>query len=111
MRGAGVWAAGAAGRMPAVARNLPGYVERLHIFAERDGGLLSAKEAARIAAARGIEVHMKERPVRLGAPDGPYVRRRRSLLPRRDIFASARVRGTVGSSSSSHLGRRLREVP
>ena len=59
MRGAGVWAAGAAGRMPAVARNLPGYVECLHIFAEHDGGLNSAKEAARIAAARGIETHLK----------------------------------------------------
>ena len=59
MRGASVWAAGAAGRMPAVARNLPGYVECLHIFAERDGGFNSAKESARIAAARGIEVHMK----------------------------------------------------
>lgn len=60
MRGAGVWAAGAAGRMPAVARNLPGYVECLHIFAERDGGFSYAQEAARIAAARGIETHLKE---------------------------------------------------
>jgi hypothetical protein len=59
MRGAGVWAAGTAGRMPAVAGNLPGYVECLQIFAERDGGFNYAKEAAQIAAARGIEVHMK----------------------------------------------------
>lgn len=59
MRGAGVWVAGTAGRMPAVAGNLPGYIECLHIFAERDGGFNYAKEAARIAAARGIETHVK----------------------------------------------------
>jgi hypothetical protein len=59
MRGAGVWVAGAAGRLPALVENLPGYVECLHIFAERDAGMRFAQEAARIAAARGIETHVK----------------------------------------------------
>jgi hypothetical protein len=59
-RDAGVWVAGAAGRMPALMGNLPPYVECLHIFAERDeAGLHFAREAARIAAARGIETHVK----------------------------------------------------
>jgi hypothetical protein len=58
-RGAGVWVAGTAGRMPALMGNLPAYVECLHIFAECDGGERFAKEAARIAAARGIETHIK----------------------------------------------------
>jgi hypothetical protein len=59
MRGAGVWVAGAAGRLPALVENLPGYLECLHIFAERDAGMRFAQEAARIAAARGIETHVK----------------------------------------------------
>jgi hypothetical protein len=58
-RGAGVWVAGTAGRMPALMGNLRAYVECLHIFAERDSGERFAKEAARIAAARGIETHIK----------------------------------------------------
>jgi hypothetical protein len=59
LRGTGVWVAGTAGRMPALVENLPPYTECLHIFAERDGGERFAKEAARIAAARGIETHVK----------------------------------------------------
>jgi hypothetical protein len=59
-RGAGVWVAGSAVRMPALVKNLPAYTECLHIFAERDeAGLRFAREAARIAAARGIETHVK----------------------------------------------------
>lgn len=59
-RSAGVWVAGAAGRMPRLMGNLPAYTECLHIFAERDeAGLRFAREAARIAAARGIETHVK----------------------------------------------------
>jgi hypothetical protein len=58
-RSAGVWVAGTAGRMPGLMENLPAYTECLHIFAERDGGERFAKEAARIAAARGIETHVK----------------------------------------------------
>jgi hypothetical protein len=64
-RSAGLWVAGAAGRMPALMENLPAYTECLHIFAERDGGEHFAKEAARIAAARGIETHVKAFEARL----------------------------------------------
>ena len=59
-RSAGVWVAGTAGRMPALVENLPVYTECLHIFAERDeAGLCFARKAARMAAARGIETHVK----------------------------------------------------
>jgi hypothetical protein len=59
-RGAGVWVAGSAGRMPSLVENLPAYTECLHIFAERDkAGLRFAREAARRASARGIETHVK----------------------------------------------------
>jgi Toprim domain len=60
LRGAGVWVAGAAGRMPKLIENLPPYTACLHIFAERDAaGLRFAREAARLAVARGIETHVK----------------------------------------------------
>jgi Toprim domain-containing protein len=60
LRGAGVWVAGAAGRMPKLIESLPPYTECLHIFAERDeAGLRFAREAARLAVARGIEPHLK----------------------------------------------------
>jgi hypothetical protein len=60
LRGAGVWVAGAAGRMPALIENLPAYTGCLHIFAERDeAGLRFAREAARLAVARRIETHVK----------------------------------------------------
>jgi hypothetical protein len=59
-RGAGVWVAGSAGRMPRLVEKLPAYTECQHIFAERDeAGLRFAREAARIAAARGIKTHVK----------------------------------------------------
>jgi hypothetical protein len=60
LRGAGVWVAGAAGRMPKLIESLPAYTECLHIFAERDeAGLRFAREAAGLAVARGIETHVK----------------------------------------------------
>jgi Toprim domain len=63
--GAGMWAAGAAGRMPALAACLPAYVECVTIWADRDEtGLRFAREAALIIQARKIEVRIK------GIPDG-----------------------------------------
>lgn len=58
--GAGMWGAGTAGRMPAVAAALPAYVECVTIWADRDGiGLRFARDAARIIQARKIEVRIK----------------------------------------------------
>jgi hypothetical protein len=58
--GAGMWVAGAAGRMPAVAAVLPAYVECVTIWADRDeNGLKFARDAARIIQARKIEVRIK----------------------------------------------------
>ena len=63
--GAGMWVAGAGGRMPAVAAVLPAYVECVTIWADRDeAGLKFAQEAARIIQARKIEVRIK------GIPNG-----------------------------------------
>jgi Toprim domain len=63
--GAGMWVAGSAGRMPAVAAGLPAYVECVTIWADRDEtGLRFAREAARIIQARKIEVRIK------GIPNG-----------------------------------------
>jgi hypothetical protein len=60
LRGAGLWVAGAAGRMPKLIESLPPYTECLHIFAERDeAGLRFARAAARLAIARRIETHVK----------------------------------------------------
>ena len=58
--GAGMWVAGCAGRMPALAAVLPAYVECVTIWADRDEtGLRFAREAARIIQARKIEVRIK----------------------------------------------------
>lgn len=58
--GAGMWVAGAAGRMPAVAAALPAYVDCVTIWADRDEtGLRFAREAPRIIQARKIEVRIK----------------------------------------------------
>ena len=58
--GAGMWVAGAAGRMPALTAGLPAYVECVTIWADRDEtGLRFAREAARIIQARKIEVRIK----------------------------------------------------
>ena len=63
--GAGMWVAGAAGRMSALSASLPAYVECVTIWADRDEtGLRFAREAARIIQARKIEVRIK------GIPDG-----------------------------------------
>jgi Toprim domain len=59
--GLGVWAAGSACNMPKIAVALPPYVECVTIFAHRDEGMRSAKEAARLIAAMGTEVHIKGR--------------------------------------------------
>jgi len=57
--GAGIWVAGTAGRMPALAEALPSYIECVHIFAERDGGFRFAQKAARIVKEREIEIHLR----------------------------------------------------
>jgi hypothetical protein len=60
--GLGVWAAGSAGNMPKVAPALLPFVECATIFAHRDEtGMRFAKEAARLIAAMGVEVHIKGR--------------------------------------------------
>ncbi len=60
--GLGVWAAGSAGNMPNIVAALPPYVECTTIFAHRDEtGMQFAKEAARLIAAMGTEVHIKGR--------------------------------------------------
>jgi hypothetical protein len=59
--GLGVWAAGSAGNMSKIAAALRSYVECATIFAHRDEGMRFAKEAARLIAAMGVEVHIKGR--------------------------------------------------
>jgi hypothetical protein len=59
--GLGVWTAGSAGNMQKIAAALPPYVECATIFAHRDEGMRFAKEAARLIAAMGVEVHIKGR--------------------------------------------------
>jgi hypothetical protein len=60
--GLGVWAAGSGGNMPKIVAALPPYVECTTIFAHRDEtGMQFAKEAARLIAAMGTEVHIKGR--------------------------------------------------
>jgi putative DNA primase/helicase len=76
--GLGVWAAGSAGNMPKIAAALPAYVECVTIFAHCDeNGLRFAKEAARLIAAIGVEVHLKglsfhpvETPLDIGPLEG-----------------------------------------
>jgi hypothetical protein len=63
--GTGVWAAGTAGRMPALAAALPSYGEVVSIFAHRDEtGLKYAREAARLFFQEGSK-HTSG-----GLPDG-----------------------------------------
>jgi hypothetical protein len=76
--GLGVWAAGSAGNMPMIAAALPRYVECATIFAHcNETGLRLAKEAARLIAAMGTEVHLKgpgfhpvETPLDIGPLEG-----------------------------------------
>jgi putative DNA primase/helicase len=58
--GLGVWAAGAAGFMPALAQLVPGYIETVTIYAHADkAGCDNAIILARALKARGIEVLMQ----------------------------------------------------
>ncbi len=60
--GLDVWAAGSAGNIPKIAAALPTYVECVTIFSHCDeAGLRFGKEAARLIAAMGTEVHIKGR--------------------------------------------------
>ena len=55
--GLGAWAAGSAGRMPAIAETLPGYIESVTIFAHADkAGQDGALALAETLDRRGIEV-------------------------------------------------------
>jgi hypothetical protein len=58
--GLGAWAAGSAGRMPAIAETLPGYIESVTIFAHADkAGQDGALALAEALDRRGIEVFME----------------------------------------------------
>jgi putative DNA primase/helicase len=58
--GMGAWAAGSAGFMPALADAVPGYVERVTIYAHDDpAGRRGALELADQLVARGIEVFVE----------------------------------------------------
>jgi putative DNA primase/helicase len=58
--GLGAWAAGSAGRMPAIAETLPGYIESATIFAHADkAGQDGALALAEALDRRGIEVFME----------------------------------------------------
>lgn len=60
--GLGVWAAGSAGNMPKIAAAIPRYVECVTVFAHRDeAGFRGGKEAARLIAETGVEVHLRGR--------------------------------------------------
>jgi Toprim domain len=57
--GLGAWAAGTAGRLPAMAEWVPSYVETVTIFVDADAnGEKGSTELARRLIARGIEVLM-----------------------------------------------------
>lgn len=61
--GLGVWVAGAAGRMPALAAVIPSYIEAVTIYQEGDGaGHLHAQKLAGMLAARVAEVRLAETP-------------------------------------------------
>jgi Toprim domain len=58
--GLGAWAAGSAGFMPALAENVPSYVEAVTIFAHADkAGQDGARKLARALDRRGIEVRVE----------------------------------------------------
>jgi hypothetical protein len=57
--GLGVWAAGAAGFMPALAPLIPDYIEVVTVYAHDDDGRGHAIHLARSIKARGIEVLMQ----------------------------------------------------
>jgi hypothetical protein len=58
--GLGVWAAGAAGRMPALAQTVPAYVERVTVLGHRDdAGERGARALAARLVERGLETVLK----------------------------------------------------
>ena len=58
--GLGVWAAGAAGRMPALSDAVPNFIECVTIYRhEDDVGRRGAQELARALDQRGIEVFIE----------------------------------------------------
>jgi hypothetical protein len=62
-RRAGVWVAGAAGRMPALAGIIPSYVECVNIFAHRDdAGIRHARELAQLLSDKNIEARSASTP-------------------------------------------------
>jgi hypothetical protein len=60
--GLGVWAAGSASWMPALASRVPSYIECVTIYAEADGGRRHAYRLADLLDARGFEVLVAEAP-------------------------------------------------
>ena len=57
--GLGVWAAGAAGRMPALAETIPQYVDTISIIADADdAGQRGARELGSILRQRGLRVEI-----------------------------------------------------
>jgi len=91
--GAGMWVAGAAGRMPALAAGLPAYVECVTIWADCDEtGLRFAREAARIIQQEKSRFGSKEPAMGkardwgdVGAEGGPGAIRREGDDPATDI--------------------------
>jgi CHC2 zinc finger/Toprim domain len=62
--GLGVWVAGSAGRLPALAHIVPAYIEVVTIYQEPDrAGVKYATELAQALSARGIEVRISEAPL------------------------------------------------
>ena len=58
--GCGLWAAGAASRMPALARSVPAYVDTVTIAGEADrDGRLHALELRRLLQSRGVHTEMR----------------------------------------------------
>jgi hypothetical protein len=56
----GVWAAGSASRLPALAETIPDYVETVTIWAHNDvGGRIGARKLAELLVARGCEVFIE----------------------------------------------------
>src|SRR5262249_44962190 len=54
--GLGIWVAGSASRLPALAERVPSYVNHITIFAHNDDGMTHARELKRPLHARGLAV-------------------------------------------------------
>jgi hypothetical protein len=59
LTGLGVWAAGSAPRMPALARTIPSYVEAATIYAHNDGGRKYALDLAEALQPREIDIRIE----------------------------------------------------